>query len=248
LSQTHRNFTLYLLDDGSTDRTAEAVLAILPEARVLRGKGRWWWAGALQAGLDELRKQAPSRSEVVLFINDDTEIDPEFLARGLASLSNHPNGLVLARAFDKRDGRLVDQGVHVDWAKFTFAQSSAAEGVNCLSTRGLFLRLGDVDAIGGFRPTLLPHYLSDYEFTIRAARRGFRLVVDPGLSLRVDTETTGYHHASGRGRWEVARKLFSRRSASNPIYWTNFILLSCPWRWKIVNLLRVWRGALSQVL
>jgi hypothetical protein len=31
----------------------------------------------------------------------------------------------------------------------------------------------------------------------------------------------------------------------NPIYWSNFILLHSPWRYKIVNLRRIW-GAVYQ--
>lgn len=62
-------------------------------------------------------------------------------------------------------------GVYADLKKLTFRQAKTKDEINCLSTRGLFLRVKDFKKIGGFYPKLLPHYLSDYEFTIRAYKK-----------------------------------------------------------------------------
>ena len=49
-AQTDRNVRLVLIDDGSTDGTADAVKAILPDTVVITGQGNWWWGGGLQQG------------------------------------------------------------------------------------------------------------------------------------------------------------------------------------------------------
>lgn len=239
--QTGRSYHLVLVDDGSTDGTAEMVQEAIPSLSVIRGTGDWWWGGSLQQGYLWLREQKVPATDLVLIINDDTEFGPDFLARGAALMAQQERTLLLAQCYSRQDGRLLDAGVRVDWRRLSYEQAAKMEEINCLSTRGLFMRVGDFLAIGGFHPVLLPHYGSDYEFTIRAGRMGMRLVTDPSLSLRVDEETTG-SHAVGRDPFTVAvSKLFSKRSVLNPIYRSCYIALACPWRWKLLNLTRIWR-------
>jgi GT2 family glycosyltransferase len=156
--------------------------------------------------------------------------------------------LLLAQSFSRESGRLVGGGVRVDWRRLHFATATSPEEVDCLSTRGLFLTVGDFMALGGFYPKLLPHYLSDYEFTLRAARCGMRLRIDDSLKLLVDEKTTGYHQFSGETFRVFLRKYFARNSDANPFAWTMFIALACPWPWKVTGWLRVWYGTTVKVL
>ena len=97
------------------------------------------------------------------------------------------------------------------------------------------MRVADFRQAGGFYPRLLPHYLSDYEFTIRARRKGLRLLTVPSLTLRLDTDATGEHGYETESLSKFLEN-FSRRSASNPIARAAFIALACPWPWKSLHL------------
>ncbi|MBL8447865.1 MAG: glycosyltransferase family 2 protein [Zoogloeaceae bacterium] len=245
--QVHQAFQLVLLDDGSRDGTAEAVAQILvgDQLHVISGDGNWWWAGALQAGLNWLEAVPLHPGDVVLIINDDVEIAPDFIETGVRVLMAHPDAVVLARLRDPRSGAVSESGVHVDFRRWILATAKEGEPVNCGSTRGLFLRRTDLGRIGGFRPRWLPHYLSDYEFTMRAHRRGLDILTVPEVVLVPDYETTGLRAIPSNLSWLAAlRELFSKRSSGNPVYWTNFLLLTCPGRFLVKNLLRVWWGAL----
>jgi GT2 family glycosyltransferase len=105
----------------------------------------------------------------------------------------------------------------------------------------LFLRVGDLLETGGFHPRLLPHYLSDYEFTIRAARKGFKLCTDPALVLRLDRDATG-DHAFDTGSLSGFLRTFSRKSATNRIALAMFIALACPWPRKPLHLVKLCLG------
>lgn len=246
--QSFQDYHLLLIDDGSRDGTADMVISELTRVSVIRGDGNWWWAGSLQKGVEWLVAQEVADSDLVLIINDDSFIDEGFLQTAVDILDDPGVTLLLPQAYCRESGKLIDCGVHVDWRRLKFDPPGSLDEVNCLSTRGLFLSMGTFRRIGGFHPRLLPHYLSDYEFTIRAQRKGCRLVCDPRLKLWMDNNSTGYHTVRDETFTGFCRKFFSNKCAMNPLYWAAFVVLACPWRWKPKNLQRiVFRGVKSVV-
>lgn len=241
-SQTYSDYHLILIDDGSSDGTSDMVCELIPTTTILQGKGDWWWAGSLQQGYKWLKSRRSALIDVLLIINDDTEFEADFLETGMSLLSDKVKTLLLAQCYDKDTGQLIDPGRHVDWQNLTFNPAASQEEINCLSTRGLFLRVSDFLQLGGFYPRLLPHYLSDYEFTIRASNKGMRLMSDPVLKLWLDRETTGYHSTGNEQFTVIVKRIFSHKSAINPFAWTAFILLVCPQQWKRTNCIAIWKN------
>ncbi len=242
LDQAAQDFHLVLIDDGSTDGTAQAVTAMLATTTVLRGTGSWWWAGSLHQGYRWLSRRRLSSRDIVLIGNDDTRFDADFLTEARAALAGSRRSLLLAQLFTMGSDEFVELGVHVDWSRLQLEGVKDPSQVNCLSTRGLFLFAREFIELGGFHPYLLPHYLSDYEFTIRAQRKGFEPRTDPNVKLWYDPSLTGIRSVSASSVREFLRTTLSRRSALNPVYWTTFLLLACPPRYLPRNLFRVWRG------
>lgn len=238
--QTHQNYHLILIDDGSCDGTAEMVQEIISSLTVLRGKGCWWWAGSLQKGYEWLKKSEAAPTDVVLIANDDTEFEADFFEKGILSLRQNPDALVLSSCFDMKSRELIESGVHVDWSKRTFSPARSPNEINCLSTCGLFMYAADFIKVNGFKPLLLPHYLSDYEFSVRAHRKGMRLVSPLEVRLWLNRETTGSHRSDCETPMFFLRNFFSIKSSSNPFVWSSFILIACPWRWKFKHLIIIW--------
>jgi len=241
LAQTYSQWHLILIDDGSTDDTGKMVQAMVPHAAltVLRGRGNWWWAGSLHQGYLWLKQQKTGANDIVLIVNDDTAFHPDFLAKAVKAIK--PGSLMVAQAHHVKGG-LDEVGVRWDWKRLQAVAVTDMAEVQCFSTRGLFLHLADFLRLGGFRPVLLPHYLSDYEFSIRARRKGLALMTAPDVFLRYDDDQalTGIRNTQGYSALKSLRMNLSIRSADNPIYWMSFILLACPPRYIPLNLARVW--------
>lgn len=244
-AQSHRDFHLVLIDDGSTDGTVDMVRERLGDVTVLRGDGTWWWGGSLHQGYLWLASHAAPQ-DVVLILNDDTTFEPGFLAEALQALEGRPRTLLLAQLYSAETGKFVEAGVAVDWASLRFHGVTDPARINCFSTRGLFMRVRDMLEIGGFHPILLPHYASDYEYTIRAHRKGFTLASSPNVRIWFTEGTTGIRSTDHARLLPYLHTMFSKRALHNPLYWSVFVILSSPMRYVPHNLLRVWRGFFRQ--
>lgn len=239
LSQNYRNWHLVLIDDGSSDGTGDMARSLTDNLTILRGQGHWWWGGALQQGYKWIGRKNPLPDDVVLIANDDTAFGADFLANGVSVLK--PRSLLLAQLHDM-NGVFLEVGARWDWGRLTCVAVTDGAEINCFSTRGLFLRARDFLEIGGFHPHILPHYLSDYEFTLRAGRKGFSYQTSPDVFLRYDESLTGIRSVFGQSTFRALLMNLSIRSAGNPIYWTSFLLLACPGRSVAINVVRVWWG------
>lgn len=247
-AQTFSDYHLVLIDDGSTDGTAEMVQSRISSTTVLRGNGDWWWAGSLQQGLNWLKQSDTEDNTVVLFVNDDVQFEPDYLDRAVRLMANKSRTLVLSRFRKLGTGEVQETGVEANFRRLTFTIATSDEHINCLSTRGLFAHWGDIRAIGDFHPRLLPHYLSDYEYTIRAYRKGLKCETSADLLIELNKEMTGYREIQEASFGAFLRKYWSKKSVLNPAYWSSFVLLASEPVWVIPNLLRVWSRAAKAVI
>jgi GT2 family glycosyltransferase len=242
--QSRKDFEVLLIDDGSVDGTTTSFVEILPNTISIRGPGTWWWAGCLQAGYQWLEKCGTAPEELVCLMNDDVEIATDFVERAVQEVANHPNTFVLARQRDASTGVEIDQGggIRADLNRLRFVSSCSPEEINCLPTRGLWMRWADLQKTGGFRPRLLPHYLSDYEFTIRAKRRGLELKVADTFFLGVKLNQSGWSADDllAFPRQQRIRTLLSNRFKQNPLAWSAFVWLTAPIAQRPWLLCKVW--------
>jgi GT2 family glycosyltransferase len=238
-TQTWQNYHLVLIDDGSTDGTGQMVRERVENLTVIRGNGDWWWAGSLQQGFNFLKKKGISSDDCVLITNNDVVFGKEFLAKGMSMLEKKKQTLLLAQYQDGDNSPPQETGFHVDLKKLTFSNATSSSDINCLSTRGLFLKWADFVDIGGFHPTILPHYFSDYEFTIRAHKKGYKCLTSPEVTLSPKLRETGRLIIDYSSYFRLWRSLFSIKAVYNPLYQISFVVLVCPVRWIPRNILRV---------
>ena len=237
--QTYSHYHLILIDDGSTDGTEDAVKALLPESSVIRGDGNLWWAGALQAGINVLKKLHIPEDSILMTINDDTLMPVDFLETGVRLITQSKKEIFCAQAFSMETGKLLDSGVKIDWFRYEFIPVKEESEISCLTTRGLFFRFSDLKTIGEFIPETLPHYYSDYEFTHRAGARGYRLRSPKELRILMNEKTTGLQTPDGLKLRAYFKKTFQIRSAINPWTGVKFVRVAAPFKYKPIAYFRL---------
>jgi GT2 family glycosyltransferase len=210
---------LLIVNDGSTDGTSEW-LAAQQDIVALNGDGSLFWGGAVDVALRHLQNKA-AHEDWVLLINNDTTVADDFVERLLDTALAHAPAAVGSVIRDERDhSRLLSIGARVDaWRLLTRdlldnpglqPVSNGVLEVDALSGRGALFPLSSLNAAGGMRPRALPHYLADYEVSLRVRRSGWRLLVSSAAAVY-----SGEDYGSTQRAISLREKLFSVRS---PLY------------------------------
>ncbi len=177
---------ILIVNDGSSDGTAQW-LAGQSDIEVLNGSGSLFWGGAVDLAVRHLKAMA-TKEDWVLLINNDTTVARDFVQRLLDTAQAHAPAAVGSVIRDEADhARLLSIGPRIDsWRLLTRdfleqpGQKPVSDGVvevDALSGRGVLLPIAALIAAGGMRPRALPHYLADYEVSLRVRKSGWRLLV-----------------------------------------------------------------------
>lgn len=177
---------LLVVDDGSTDGSGDW-LAAQADIEVLQGDGSLFWGGAIDLALHHLQPRVPP-TDWVLFMNNDTQVDADFVRALLRTASAHAPAAVGSVIRDQEQpAHLLSIGARIDaWRIRTFdlLDVAAADAswppsleVDALSGRGVLFPMAGLVAAGGMRPRVLPHYLADYELSLRVRAQGWKLLV-----------------------------------------------------------------------
>lgn len=204
------------VNDGSTDGTAKW-LADQDDIEVLNGDGLLFWGGAVDLAVRHLQTKA-AVEDWVLLMNNDTTVADDFVQRLLDTAQANAPAAVGSVIRDEADhARLLSIGARVDaWRLLTrdlldkvesqLVSDSAVE-VGALSGRGALFPIASLIAAGGMRPRALPHYLADYEVSLRVRKQGWRLLVSTAAAVYSDED-----YGSTRRVLSWRDKLFSVRS------------------------------------
>jgi GT2 family glycosyltransferase len=193
-----------VVDDGSTDGTAEAVRAVSSAVAVIRGDGSLYWARAM--ALAE-RRALTSEPDYLLWLNDDVVLRPSALVTMLDAGAADERRIVVGSVVDPTTGRPTYGGAdRVDWHPMRYRLVAPTDGRprSCttfngnvvLIPRAVYLAVAGID--GRFA-----HAFADFDYGLRARALGFEIVVT-GVPVGTCPRGPG-------GRWaEPSLSLLSR--------------------------------------
>ncbi|WP_310392827.1 glycosyltransferase family 2 protein [Hymenobacter sp.] len=233
--QTTDAFRTVVVDDGSTDGTAEALAREFPEVLVETGDGTLFWTAGVNLGI---RRALAAGATRVMTLNNDLVAEPDFVAQMLAAAARHPTAVLGALELDLATGAPVYGGERLDWLlhrrhdllrELPEAARHGLHPVTYLPGRGLLIPRAVFERIGLFDEKRLPHYLADFDFTSVARRHGFPVYCNYEARLRTYPDESGQEQTrrqrSLRGYYQ---HLFGIRGGGNLRNFTHFALKNCP--------------------
>lgn len=166
-------FEVYLVDDGSTDGTSEAILTHFPEVNIIQGTGNLYW----NRGMYLAWKTAADTKDFdyFLWLNDDT-----FLVENAFEIlmkEKFPNAIVCGTTKSEISKKATYGGYITHQRNLLvpngeFKQSDYCNGNCVLIPRTIFNKVGNIDPI-------FQHALGDFDYSLRARKSGFNIMVAP---------------------------------------------------------------------
>ncbi|SHK88777.1 glycosyltransferase family 2 protein [Hymenobacter psychrotolerans] len=234
-AQTEQSFRVIVVDDGSTDGTAEALATDYPEVTVLPGTGSLFWTAGVNLGLRHALSQGASW---LMTMNNDVVAYPDFVARMLEAANSRPPALYGAFELDARTRQPVYAGGWLNWRTGSFrrllddvppAQRQGQWPTECLPGRGLLIPRAVFERIGLFAADILPHYYADYDFTHQARLAGFEVYLNFDACLGTYPDESGdQRNRDQRSLRNYYQHLFSIRGGANLRDFTAFARRNCP--------------------
>jgi GT2 family glycosyltransferase len=232
------SYELVIVDDASPDDTAAVLARDHPGVTVLPGDGKLWWTGGTNLGV---RYAFDHGFGYVLTINNDTCHRPDFLRHLVETAERHGRCIVGSRIhYLDPPGRVWGVGGASDWRRGDIvgvrdrdadeaellARPNPVE-VELLTGCGTLVPTACYREVGLYDGRMFPHYHADSELTLRAARRGWRILVDLRAVVFVDESNPTWR-----------KSLFWLGS---PMYWRPLLAMHlryCPRRLLVPSLTR----------
>ncbi len=259
---TYRPLDVLVVDNGSSDGSADAIALAHPEAHLVRSPVNLGAAGGRNLGIRTAEEHFAYA--YLLLLDDDTVVDERLADHLVEALRSDPGaGLATPKAYRLGErgviasaggmrvrlglGSIVDLGAgEVDQARF----DRGGTVQSCVGF-AVLVRREVLRAVGGFDERFNPYGWEEVDFSLRARRAGFSIRYVPAAVVYHAGGTPGRGHpVPAYERGKSANYLRLMRRHATPLEWVGFVL-SVPARASLVLLRQIargeWRAAAARV-
>lgn len=197
---------IFMTDDGCTDGTAKAVAKDFQEVRVIPGSGNLYWNKGMLTAWKFAR--AAKDYDFYLWLNDDTILNSEALNTLLACSQTYQNkNIIVGTTSATNNETIITYGGRKKKNNLLLPDNSPQE---CDFFNGnIVLIPRHVFNLTGMNDSRFKHALGDFDYGLRAKKRGIKLIVAPGIlgkcNLHESLPVWCNPEKSFRQRWKVFR-------------------------------------------
>lgn len=260
-AQSDGDHEIVVVDNGSTDGTADHVAEAFPAVELIREPENTGFAAAVNRGI------AAGTSELVALVNDDAELREDWLERAATTLlARHELGSVATKLLDgRRAGRLDGAGDVLGWDGYAARRGlgQADDGsfdqpgpvLGACAAAALYRRAA-FEAVGPLDERYFA-YLEDVEWSLRAQLGGWRCHYEPtAVAIHSPGSASGpirgfeLYHAHRNMIWLIARWFPLRMIvAASPLIAARRLasLVKAMIRGGAGSVLRGWRDGLAEL-
>jgi GT2 family glycosyltransferase len=172
---TDHSLEVFLVDDGSTDDTGDAVRSSFPQVHVIQGTGSLYWAGGMRLAW---ATAAPTNPDYFLLLNDDTEIVPEAVAT-LLGITGTPAARIIAVAgiADPATGKVI-YGAYRNGITGNLPDDDPRDHCHTFNANCVMIPAAVHREIGIFH-TAYTHGMADHDYGYAASRAGINIIESP---------------------------------------------------------------------
>ena len=178
------DFHIYMVDDGSSDGTSDAVRESFPQTSIIRGNGGLYWNQGMRLAWDTAVLQSP---DFYIWINDDTFLEQNALGTLMETSNFLKHKAIVVGTAEDSEGRL-SYGGRTRYGKLVTPDPTIP--VPCWTFNGnLVLIPAYVYRILGNLDEHYQHSFGDFDYGARAAAANIVRVVAPGVLCKCSRDT-----------------------------------------------------------
>lgn len=233
-----REEDLFLVDDGSSDGTGQAVLAAMPGAHVVRGDGSLFWNGGMRLAWDSAKASGIGGTgkpfDFYLWLNDDVRLAPEVLGMLVSDADAvAPRGapVIVAAALTEPGLETITYGAHVrpDAGKPLRLSMVAPKGspvpVDTVSGNVVLVSAAAEALLGNMHPGF-EHIYGDLDYGFRARKAGVPMALASRLGGTCGANPLdGSSLDSGMGKLDRLRRRWAEDKKVHARDWRRFVAL-----------------------
>ena len=176
---------VFLTDDASADGTVAAVKSTYPEANVFQGTGFLYWAGGMRHTWTQALEHKP---DFYLLLNDDTVLNETAIEVLLNQYLNQKktiaDAICIGSTCDNQSGEISYGGWKLStkgrWKSNRIHSPTNFMECDFGNANIMLVPQAVVEKIG-ILADHFTHSLADYDYTLKAKKAGFRVLVAPGF-------------------------------------------------------------------
>jgi GT2 family glycosyltransferase len=177
---------VFLTDDASTDGTTKAILEQYPKTHVYQGNGSLFWTGGM---IQSWTMALASNADYYLLLNDDTFLKKDTIKIILQSCIDfykvHAFHAISVGTTKDPDSGEITYGGRKLYSKHqpqNYRVDPQAHSVECdMANSNIMLVPAEIVAKIGILSKEFTHAIADFDYTLRAKKAGFSVIVAPGI-------------------------------------------------------------------
>lgn len=213
--KTKYKFEIVLVDNGSSEPITQC-LTTIKNLRVITNKENLGYVGGCNTGAKK------AKGNILVFLNNDTLVQDEWLDKLIANLDDPGVGLVGSKLIYP-DGVLQEAGGIIfkdasgnnygKWQDAGDFKYNYRTEVDYVSGASLAIRKQLFDSFGGFDVLYSPAYYEDTDLAFKVRAKGLQVIYEPkSVVMHIEGATAGTDTSSGFKKYQEINKIkFQKR-------------------------------------